>query len=149
MPRHLIDNSGSAGPRYAVLHPFASHPSKTWPPHRFVAVAEHLRRSLELAPVFIGAATDDATPFRQYRTILGAPLSAIKSLLSRAALFIGNDSGPSHMAAAFGLPLVVIFGSSDPGVWRPWKTASEILAGIDSTTTAQVIAALARLRIHA
>ena len=68
------------------------------------------------------------------------------------ALFVGNDSGPAHMAAAFGLPMVVIFGSSDVDVWRPWKTASEALqdpGGISSISTEQVISALARLRVHA
>ena len=57
----------------------------------------------------------------------GAPLGEIKSLLRGAALFIGNDSGPAHMAAAFGVPVVVIFGSSDPVIWAPWRTASEVV----------------------
>ena len=44
-----------------------------------------------------------------------------------AALFVGNDSGPAHMAAAFGLPVVVIFGPSDPAIWGPWRTAREVV----------------------
>jgi ADP-heptose:LPS heptosyltransferase len=56
------------------------------------------------------------------------------------------------MAAAFGLPVVVIFGDSNIDVWRPWKTASAALSspdGIASISTEQVLTALARLRVHA
>ena len=55
------------------------------------------------------------------------------------------------MAAAFGIPVVVIFGSSDPAIWGPWRTSSEIVqspGGIQAVTTPQVLDALARLRVH-
>ncbi len=106
----------------------------------------------ELEPVFIGGAGDDLSLFSRYRTVSGAPLSEVKALLAGASLFIGNDSGPAHMAAAFGVPEVVIFGASDPAIWRPWRTPSEILtapAGIRAIAVEQVLEALARLRVHA
>ena len=133
---------------YAVIHPVASHPSKTWPAERFLAVAAHL----DIEPVFIGARGDDLTPFQKYHTLAGAPLTEIKNLLANATLFIGNDSGPAHMAAAFGLPVVVLFGPSNIDVWRPWKTSAEVLShpdGIASISTEQVLAALSALRVHA
>jgi ADP-heptose:LPS heptosyltransferase len=130
----------------AVLHPVAATPAKTWPAERFLAIADHLQQS-GLEPVFIGAASDDLCPFSRYRLLQGAPLSEIKSLLAGAALFVGNDSGPAHMAAAFGLPVVVIFRASDPGIWGPWRTQSEVLTG--SPSAADVMEALARLRVHA
>jgi ADP-heptose:LPS heptosyltransferase len=135
---------------YAVIHPFATGKGKAWPADRFRTVAKHLACS-GLEPVFIGAATDDASAFAPYRTIRGARLSEINRLLSAASLFIGNDSGPAHMAAAFGLPVVVLFGASDPDIWGPWRTASEILASEDITSIEvnQVIDALSRLRVHA
>ena len=77
-------------------------------------MAAHLR-SHGLDPVFIGAAADDLSPFREFRTISGAPLSEIKRLLASASLFVGNDSGPAHMAAAFGVPVVVDFRSLRSG----------------------------------
>jgi heptosyltransferase III len=134
----------------AVIHPVAAMPSKTWPAERFLAVARHLRDA-GLEPVFIGAAADDLTPFSAYRTLTGA-LDQLKSLLSGAALFVGNDSGPAHMAAAFGVPVVVLFGSSDPVIWAPWRTASQVLtnpAGIAAIETREVLAALERLKVHA
>ena len=44
-----------------------------------------------------------------------------------AAFFAGNDSGPAHVAAAFGVPQVVLFGPSDSEIWAPWKTPAEVL----------------------
>ena len=132
---------------YAVIHPTAAAPGKTWPAERFLAVAEHLRAS-GLEPLFIGGAQDDLSGFRAFRVVHGAPLGEIKRLLSTAALFIGNDSGPAHMAAAFGLPVVVLFAASDPVIWGPWRTASEVLSapgGIASIETTQVLEAVARL----
>jgi ADP-heptose:LPS heptosyltransferase len=143
---HAIRRSG--GKPYAVIHPIASSPNKTWPADRFLTVAAQL----EMDPVFIGGPTDDLSAFEAYRTLAGAPLAEIKDLLANATLFLGNDSGPAHMAAAFGLPVVVIFGASNVEVWRPWKTPSEALSssdGIASISTAQVLEALARLRVHA
>jgi ADP-heptose:LPS heptosyltransferase len=134
------------GGPYAILHPFATTPGKTWGADGFLAVAQHLKQS-GLDPVFIGAGGDDFSPFRPFRTISGAPLSEIKSVIAGASLFVGNDSGPAHMAAALGVPAVVIFGASDPAIWGPWRTASQVVMA--PTGVAQVIDALARLRVAA
>ncbi len=137
---------------YAVIHPVASQPDKTWHAAGFLRAARFLRESLDLDPVFIAGPGEDLGDFREYRTVIGAPLGEIKSLLSGAALFLGNDSGPAHMAAAFGLPVVAIFGASDPAIWHPWRTASVVIrnqAGIGSVTERQVCDALERMRVHA
>jgi len=71
----------------------------------------------------------------------GAPLAEIKRLLSGASLFVGNDSGPAHMAAAFGVPVVEIFGTADAAIWGPWRTAAEVVTapgGVSGVETAQV-----------
>ena len=73
-------------------------------------------------------------------------------LLASAALFIGNDSGPAHMAAALGVRVVVLFGSSDPAIWGPWKAEGEALVGahgIDSIPVERAVEALSRLRVRA
>lgn len=137
---------------YAVLHPMASAPEKTWPPENFLAVADHLASEWDLDPVFIAGSGDDITPFARFRTLAGAPLGQIKELLSTAGLFVGNDSGPAHMAAALGIPVAVVFGASDQRIWGPWKTPSEVLAspeGINGVEARQVIEALERLRVKA
>jgi len=78
-----------------------------------------------------------------------ATKSALKSLTSGAALFIGNDSGPAHVAAAFGIPVVVLFGPSDPVTWAPWRTEARVLTSggsIDQITLEEVMAAAEALR---
>jgi len=135
----------------AVIHPVAATPEKTWRPDGFIAIAERLKK-LGLDPIFIGGDADDLSPFQDYFVIQGAPLDKVKSLLAGASFFVGNDSGPAHMAAAFGLPVVVIFGNSNPAIWGPWRTSSEVVTapgGIARIELAQVVSALERLRVHA
>ncbi len=81
----------------------------------------------------------------------GAPLGTIKSLIERAMLFVGNDSGPAHIAAAFGVPGVVIFGASDAVIWGPWQAPLEVVqhpAGIESVAVEDVQAALERMQVR-
>jgi ADP-heptose:LPS heptosyltransferase len=82
----------------------------------------------------------------------GAPLEEIKTLLAGAALFVGNDSGPAHIAAAFGVPSVVVFGPSDPAIWGPWRTVSKIIQspeGMGRVKVADVLDAVAGLKAAA
>jgi heptosyltransferase III len=151
IPRARLFADSPPSGRYAVLHPIASQPDKTWPAERFRALAEHIKLEFDLEPIFIGAAEDDLSAFRRFRSVAGAPLPMVKSLLQRAMFFVGNDSGPAHMAAAFAVPVVAIFGSSNPAIWGPWRTTSEILqhpAGIGHVTVEDALTALDRLRVY-
>jgi ADP-heptose:LPS heptosyltransferase len=123
IPRAWLKAEAPAGGRrYAVIHPSAALAYKTWPAERFLAVAEHLAGRLGLEPVFIGAAGDDLSAFAGYRTVTGKPLAEVMRLLAGAALFVGNDSGPAHMAAALGVPVVVLYGRPEHEViWAPWR----------------------------
>jgi ADP-heptose:LPS heptosyltransferase len=132
-------------PHIAVIHATAATPEKSWRADGFRAIAGHLQKTGN-EPVFIGAAADNLSAFEQYRVIKGAPLAAIKNLMAGASLFVGNDSGPAHMAAAFGLPVAVIFKASDPDIWKPWRTASEVLIG--DVDEVEAIAAVDRLRVR-
>jgi ADP-heptose:LPS heptosyltransferase len=123
---------------YAVIHPVAATKEKTWP--EFGKVAKHLE-AIGLEPIFIAGSADDLTPFAKWRTVSGAPLTEISALMQNAKLFIGNDSGPAHIAAAFGVPQVVVFGPSDAETWAPWRTKSVVLKAegpISSITVDQV-----------
>jgi ADP-heptose:LPS heptosyltransferase len=133
-----------------VIHPFASSPEKTWPPQRFLEVAEDLRRS-GLEPLFLCGPTDDPAPFAEFEVLRNAPLPKVMSVIRSAALFIGNDSGPAHIAAAFGLPVIVLFAVSDPEVWGPWKTHGEIVRAdsIRAIPAQAVLAAIDRTRVRA
>ncbi len=133
----------------AVIHAKASAPDKTWPAANFHAIAQHLEM-LDLEPVFIAGPGESLDEFAPFRCVVGASLDGIKAMLAQATVFIGNDSGPAHMAAAFGVPSVVLFGSSDPVIWAPWKTEAQVLThpdGILAITLDQVLEALALLPI--
>ena len=137
---------------YAVIHPYASAADKAWPAQRFRDVAEYLRRALQLEPVFIGGPGDDPTPFAPWHVEISTDLKKTKSLLASASVFFGNDSGPAHMAAAFGVPVAVLYGPSDPVVWAPWRTESEVLhapEGMAGISTTEAVEALARLKVIA
>ncbi len=133
--------------RHAVLHPFASAPEKQWPAKRFTEVARYLKL-WNITPVFLAGPQDDATPYREHRALQGS-LAEVKAVLSNASLFIGNDSGPAHMAAAFGVPSLVLFSTSDPAIWEPWRTESEVIVardGFADITVSRVVAGIERLR---
>jgi len=137
---------------YAVIHAFASSAEKTWPAERFAALAHHLRDSSGLEPVFVAGPADDTTPFEEFRVIKGAPISEVKRLMPHAALFVGNDSGPAHIAAAFGVPVVAVFGPSNPLTWSPWRTESEVFVSngeIADITLDQVIRGAESLKVQA
>jgi heptosyltransferase III len=137
---------------FALLHPFARTPDMTWPAERFVRLAAHLRDHLRLPPVFVGLPANDFTPFRDFSCQVGGPIDEVTRLMSKASLFIGNDSGPAHMAAAFGVPVLVLFGPSDDyEAWRPWRTAHEFLKGdntCESIPYEAALEALARLEVR-
>lgn len=139
-------------PPYAVLHPFAAADSKRWPAERFVTLARHLEREHGLGAVVLGGANDDFAPFRDFETLRGAPLGEVKGWIAGAALFAGNDSGPAHMAAALGVPLLVLFGPSDPRIWGPWRADAELLhapQGLGAIPAERAIEAADRLRARA
>jgi heptosyltransferase-3 len=131
---------------YAVIHPFAATPDKTWPAERFIEVAHHLN----LDPIFLAGPTDDLKPFANFETSRES-LAVTKSLIAGASLFIGNDSGPAHIAAAFGIPVVVLFGPSDPVTWAPWRTESKVLTSPDlnDIPSHEVVAAVESLKVRA
>jgi lipopolysaccharide heptosyltransferase III len=137
---------------YALFHPFASTPEKTWPAERFLAVAQHLRDKAGLEAVFLAGPADDPGAFARFSVCRNVPLAHVKSVVAGAQLFIGNDSGPAHMAAAFGVPSVVLFGPSDPVTWAPWKTEARVLAAPESIsriTVEEVLAAAEALKVRA
>jgi ADP-heptose:LPS heptosyltransferase len=111
-----------------------------------------LRNKAGLEPVFLAGPSDDASAFAGFRVIRSAALAEVKSIMAGAQLFIGNDSGPAHIAAAFGVPVVVLFGPSDPVNWAPWRTEAQVLTnphGIGRIGAGEVIVAADALRVRA
>ena len=61
----------------------------------------------------------------------GWPLEQLRALMDRAALFVGGDSGPMHIAAASDVPIVAIFGPTLPAHWAPWRPAQAPVAIVE------------------
>ncbi len=97
---------------FAVLHPFAGADSKRWPLERFHELKRMLERQM---PVHWCAGPEDALE----DAVRIDDLYELAQWLASARLFIGNDSGITHLAAAVGTPVVAIFGPTDPRVWAP------------------------------
>lgn len=114
---------------FALIHPAAAFATKQWPSENFARVAEYLA-ALGIKRVAI-AAKHESTVLDNLKAASRVPvltfddltLPEITALASKAKLFIGNDSGIAHIAAAVNTPSVVIFGSSNRSHWRPWTDA--------------------------
>jgi ADP-heptose:LPS heptosyltransferase len=120
---HNIDEAA-----FALIHPAAVLETKRWPAENFARIIENVAdRGLE--PIVIVSADEKHVlesvvrqTSRKVTGFDGLSLPEVTALLSRARVFIGNDSGIAHMAAAVNTPCVVIFGSSNVAHWRPWTT---------------------------
>jgi ADP-heptose:LPS heptosyltransferase len=116
---------------YAIVHPTALYKTKEWAPERYAQIGQYLERQAGLAPVYscgpgespVLDAVEKASG-AAIRRLEGASLGQFAAALAGARLFVGNDSGPAHMAAALARPVVVIFGSSSSSIWGPWPRQS-------------------------
>ena len=113
---------------FVLIHPSAAFDTKRWAAEKFALVTEELAaRGFKSV---ITVKDDEAQILESIAAQSTAPLTAMKALslpevaalATRSKLFLGNDSGIAHIAAAVGTPSVVIFGSSNRAHWRPWTT---------------------------
>jgi ADP-heptose:LPS heptosyltransferase len=124
-------DAAGAGERIAAIHPGSGSPKKNWPFDRYLDLAEKLRAQGFCIIWISGPAEERRFLFpASERVFRDAPLPELVRVLSRSSLFVGNDSGISHLAAAAGAPSVVLFGPSDPAVWAPrGRTVAIVCAG--------------------
>ncbi|WP_169816660.1 glycosyltransferase family 9 protein [Rhodovibrio salinarum] len=129
---------GSARPVLAV-GPTANWPGKVWPPERFAELVQRLIApggALAGASVFVTGGPNeidqaqpviDAVPSEQLRAGVGLSLPTTAAALQRCRLFIGNDSGLMHLAAAAGTPVLGLFGPTKDVVYGPWSRHSRVV----------------------
>jgi predicted lipopolysaccharide heptosyltransferase III len=112
----------------AVIHPAAAFDTKQWATKNFARVADDLAARGLTTIAIVSPKEKQAVESLMKQTsarVIGLSdlsLPEVTALASRARLFVGNDSGIAHVAAAAGAPCVVIFGSSNVVHWRPWTT---------------------------
>lgn len=109
--------------------------AKCWPPERFAESANRLQAQTDAEVILFGTATEAAVT-RAISSELRRPpidltdrtaIADLPALLSECHLFIGNDSGAMHVAAAVGLPVVAVFGPTDPSGTAPATPRSSIV----------------------
>jgi len=117
-------------PRYMVIHPYPRNRYKCWTVDGWKAVIQHACK-MGLRPVVTGgSATGEQRHLREIlegdsgtRVVdLSAKLNLpqVSDLLAHASLFLGPDTGVTHLAAAHGMPCVALYGPTDPVYWGPW-----------------------------
>jgi len=125
----LLLNRGVGGEKFALIHPSTAFFTKQWAPENYARVAEYLA-ACGIKRVAVATKTEIETLNRMVESSRvpiiffdDLSLPEITALAAKAEVFIGNDSGIAHIAAAVGTPTVVIFGSSNRDHWRPWTDA--------------------------
>jgi ADP-heptose:LPS heptosyltransferase len=127
----LMEAGVPAGRKLVILHPGAGATIKAWPLARFAAVGAELAHALNARLAVTGSADERPRVRRLCELLpdqaldLAGALSwgELEALLARAALVVGVDTGPLHLAVATGTPSVALFGPADPAQFAPWGPA--------------------------
>ncbi len=123
---------------WLAVAPGSGQAAKNWPLAHYYEVSRTLAWEYKLGVVWLaGPAEAPQLPYLQglaaaqgHLLLAGAKLAQVAAVLSRCRLFLGNDSGLTHLAAAIGGPEVVaLFGPTDPRIWAPMGSRVRILAG--------------------
>ena len=150
--RAAQEAAASLPPGFLAIHPGSGSPAKNWPTDRFVALV-HAHAGKRPWLLVVGPADEDAAAplcvLPGCVPVRDMPIRVLGALLGRAGLYVGNDSGVSHLAAAAGAPTLALFGPTDPAVWAPLGPGVETVRSpnmkMEGLDLAAVSAALARL----
>lgn len=131
---------------FAIYHPGAGRPEKTWGEARFAALALLLAADAGLSPVVSWGPGDEARALRMADLLPGArvlpllPAEGLARVAARASLFVAGDTGPLHLADALGVATLALFGPTDParnGPYRRPQSAVRYDGATDAATVAR------------
>jgi heptosyltransferase III len=139
-----------------VLHPGSGSERKNWPEARWLELLQHLHDATELNFLLVGGEAEGerlqrlaaALPPARVQVARSLPLAVLARWLQGCAAFVGHDSGISHLAAALGLPGLVLWGDTIEEVWRPPHEAVVVVksaGGLKMISVPQVAQGLAEL----
>ncbi len=124
---------------FFLVHPCSARREKMWPTDRWSAVIEHAARESGLQPVIVSSpAANEVAQAREIAKLTRMPcvvaagsfdLQSLAALISRATFQVGLDSAPMHLASAFHIPQVVLFGPTNPFQWRPLQGLALVVSG--------------------
>jgi heptosyltransferase III len=139
-----------------ALHPGSGSERKNWPEKHWAELLLEISRRPDLDLLVIGGEAEEgrverligALPKERYELARNLRLSELAERMSHCAAFIGHDSGISHLAAAVGLPGIVLWGETNEAVWRPRSQGIAILrddTGLEGISVARVLDELRRV----
>lgn len=139
----LREQGCTAGHHLITFHPGSGGKKKCWPLENYAALIRCFMKDPRIrCIVFTGPAEDAAAVSRQMLcdtriiSLHGESLMRIAALLSLSAFYVGNDSGISHLAGILGCRGTVLFGPTDPSIWRPQGNALDVVHFSGSATEA-------------
>lgn len=150
----LLRRLDPPGGGYVVINPNAAWSTKRWPTDRYGAVAAHVRRAHGRPAVVIWGPGDESRAAATVSASAGAAILApptdlveLAALLRAGALLVSGDTGPLHLAAAVGTPVVGLYGPSDPVRNGPWSPDDRIVSAFPECDCAARRAGAGR-RVH-
>jgi ADP-heptose:LPS heptosyltransferase len=149
VPRLRLECSQTTGGNVVAIHPGSGAARKNWPGDRFRQLAAHLSARGATVRWILGPAEADNPPWPGLVSapdlLPGCPLADLARFLASVRLFVGNDSGIAHLAAAVGAPTVALFGPSNEAAWGPRGENVRIVKSVtdrmDDLATDTVVAA--------
>jgi heptosyltransferase-2 len=144
------------GEKTLALHPGSGSERKNWPEAKWAELLEHLTHASGFGLLIVGGVAEGerlqrlaaALPPTRTRVAQSLPLAELAAQLQGCAGFIGHDSGISHLAAAVGLPGLLLWGDTPEEIWRPPSPKMTILrdpAGLTKLPVSVVIEQLGKL----
>jgi len=157
----LTPRPSSLSPRSSLHAPLALHPGsgsdrKNWPEAKWAELLQHLLNFTAFSLLLIGGEAEGerlqrlaaALPPARFRVAQSLPLAELARLLAACQAFIGHDSGISHLAAAVGLPGLVLWADTAEEIWRPPSQSVIVLrhpAGLARLPVEKVLQQLRRI----
>lgn len=133
----LRNNGWRDGTALLVIHPGSGGRAKCWPLKRYRELAQKVLRDNRVFVLFFSGPAESPETTRELDCFTrdhapslhaaSVKLSEAAALLSHCSLFIGNDSGMTHLAAALDRPVIALFGPTDPALWKPAGGQVEII----------------------
>lgn len=157
LPRLSLD-APLATTNCIALHPGSGSEKKNWPEENWANLIQHLLGATDRDLLLVGGEAEGerlqrlaaALPPTRVKVAQSLPLPDLARLLQNCSAFIGHDSGISHLAAALGLPAVVLWGETKDEIWRPPQETVAVVknqGGLKTITVEQVSQTLSELSV--
>jgi len=117
------------GPAPVAVHPGSGSRRKNWPADRWKDLARDLLREGRRVVWVLGPAEEDFAAPAGAEVLRCGDLAVLACFFASCGLFVGNDGGAAHLAAASGCPVVALFGPTDPASWAPRGASVTVLRG--------------------